>query len=66
MFISKHLIDSILRKIAELERRVKRLELLELEGAKNKIASLSNERTGSISKDGISTIEEIIKESIDV
>lgn len=60
MFVPRWLVNSILERLNELERRTKRLEMMELESAKRKIASLSDEKAGSVSKTGISTIEEII------
>lgn len=62
MLVPKWMVNSILDRLGELERRVKRLELMELESAKNKIASLSDERAGSVSKTGILTVEEIINQ----
>lgn len=49
----------------ELERRVKRLELILLKEAKNKIASLSDEDAGSVYTDGYLTIEETINQGLD-
>lgn len=66
MLVPKWMVNSILDRLGELERRVKRLELMELESAKNKIASLSDERAGGVSKTGILTVEEIINEGIDI
>lgn len=66
MWISKQLILSLLRQVNELERRVKRLELMELGNAENKIASLRNEEAGTVKESGLSTIEEIINETIKV
>ena len=48
----------------ELERRVKRLELILLKEAQNKIASLSEKDAGAVYKDGCLTIEEIINQCI--
>ena len=54
------------RQIEELERRVKRIELILLEDAQNKIDSLRDEDAGSCRKDGYLPIEEIInKKSTD-
>ena len=60
MFIPKWLLESMLNKQDDLERRVKRLELMALENAKNTTASLGDNKAGSISKEGILTIEEIV------
>ena len=49
----------------ELERRVKRLELILLKEAKNKIASLSDEDAGAVYTDGYLTIEETINQGLD-
>ena len=49
--------ELLLRRIDDLERRVKRLEQLEYETCKNKIASLKNEESG---KENALAIEEII------
>lgn len=51
------------QEIKDLERRVKRLELICLEEARNKIASLRNSEAGTAVKDGSLTIEEIINQS---
>lgn len=48
----------------ELERRVKRLELILLKEAENKITSLSDKEAGVVYKDGYLTIEEIINQCI--
>lgn len=48
------------RNVKDLERRVKRLELICLEEARNKIASLRNSEAGTVVKDECLTIEEII------
>lgn len=57
--------ENIIRQQRELERRVKRLELVAYEDARNKIASLRDEKSGTVSKDGISTIEEILNQTAD-
>ena len=44
----------------QLERRVKRLELILLKEAENKIASLSDREAGKKYKDGYLSIEDII------
>ena len=43
-----------------MERRIKRLELICLEDAKSKIASLRDGEAGTIEKDGRLSIEEIV------
>lgn len=48
----------------ELERRVKRLELILLKDAENKIASLSDKEAGKEYKDGYLTVEEIVNKNI--
>lgn len=60
MWVSKWYFEAQTRKINELERRVKRLELICLTDAENKIASLRNSEAGTVTKDGCLTIEEII------
>lgn len=60
MFIPKWYWEYQNRKCDDLERRVKRLELMLMKDAQNKIASLRDENAGSVSKDGILTIEEIL------
>lgn len=50
-------------KQRELERRVKRLELITLKDAERKIASLSDKEAGKEYVDGYLTIEEIINKS---
>ena len=56
--------ENVIRRQDELERRVKRLELIFLQEAENKIASLSNKEAGKEYKDGYLTIEEIINQGI--
>ena len=51
------------RRINDLERRVKRLELMCLEDAKNKIASLSEQEAGRNFDEQYLTIEEIVNQS---
>ena len=63
MWIPKWYFEAQARKMDDLERRTKRLELIILEDAKRKIASLSEE-AGSYGKNGILTIEEIINQSV--
>lgn len=58
MWLPKHYWELIIRKQDDLERRVKRLELMGLEEAKNKIASLGNGKTGL--EEAFLTIEEIV------
>lgn len=60
MWIPKWFWDNQAKKIDEMERRVKRLELILMKDAESKIASLRDETAGSVSSDGILTIEEII------
>lgn len=60
MWVPKWYFEAQARKINELERRVKRMELICLEDAENKIASLRNSEAGTAVKDGCLTIEEII------
>ena len=50
----------------ELERRVKRLELILLREAKNKITSLSDRGAGKDYKDGFLDVEEIINQGIEI
>lgn len=47
----------------DLQRRVKRLELILMRDAQNKIDSLQDEKSGSIVKDGVLTVEEILNKS---
>lgn len=65
MWIPKWYWENIIRQQRELERRVKRLELIAYEDARNKIASLRDEKAGMVSKDGISTIEEVLNQAAD-
>ena len=65
MWIPKWYWENIIRQQRELERRVKRLELVAYEDERNKIASLRDEKSGTVSKDGISTIEEILNQTAD-
>jgi len=64
MWIPKWYWEAKTRQLNELERRVKRLELIIMKDAENKIASLSDRETGTSHKDGVLTIEEIIDKSI--
>lgn len=57
MWFSRNFAELLLRHIDDLERRIKRLEQLEYETCKNKIASLKNEESG---KENALAIEEII------
>ena len=64
MWVPKWYWEYTSEKQGELERRVKRLELILLKEAENKIASLSNEDAGAIYKDGYLTIEETINQRL--
>lgn len=59
-WISKEIIENFIRRQNDLERRVKRLELMELHGAEEKIASLRDGEAGQGYKDGYLTIEEVL------
>lgn len=63
MFIPKWLLISILEKQRNMEKRIKRLELMQLNEAKNKISSLQHLETGDLN-DSVLTIEEIIDKAI--
>lgn len=60
MWIPRRYWEISIRRQEELERRVKRLELILLKEAENKIASLSDKEAGKEYKDGYLSIEEII------
>ena len=60
MWVPKWYWEVKTRQIDELERRVKRLELIILKDAENIIASLQDTKAGTVAKDGVLTIEEII------
>lgn len=60
MWIPKWFLESQIRHCDDLERRVKRLEIMLMNDAQNKIASLRDETAGSVQKDGLLTIEEIL------
>ena len=64
MWIPKWYFEVQERKMNDLERRVKRLELITLDDAKRTIASLSDEKAGSAAKDGILTVVLRIQKSI--
>ena len=64
MWIPKWYWEYASRKQDELERRIKRLELILMKEAENKIASLSATEAGTGYKDGYSTIEEIVNQSL--
>lgn len=63
MWIPKWFWDSQVQKIDDMDRRVKRLELILMRDAQAKIASLRDEMAGSAGSDGILTIEEIINKN---
>lgn len=63
MWIPKWYFEAQARRMNDLECRTKRLELIILEDAKRKIASLSDEETGSAAKDRRLTVEEIINQN---
>lgn len=65
MWIPKWYFEAQARKMNDLERRTKRLELIILEDAERKIASLSDKEAGNVVKDGILAVEEIINQYID-
>lgn len=65
MWIPKWYWEKSVEKLNNLERRVKRLELLLLADAENKIASLRDEKAGTVTQSGILTIEEIINQRSD-
>lgn len=65
MWIPKWYWERKIQQQNELERRVKRIELILLQDARNKIASLSDKETGKVYKDGYLTIEEILNQSIE-
>ena len=60
MWIPRWYWENAIRRQDEL----KRLELIFLQEAENKIASLSNKEAGKEYKDGYLTIEEIINQGI--
>lgn len=62
MWIPKWYFEAQARKMNDLERRTKRLELIIMEDAKRKKASLSDKEAGSCAKDEILTVEEIINQ----
>ena len=64
MWIPKWYWEYASRKQDELERRVKRLELIIMKEAENKIASLSDKEAGTGYKERYSTIEEIVNQSL--
>lgn len=55
-FVTKAVIENFMRKQNDMERRIKRLELMALQEAQNKIASLQDKETGQGYKDGYLTI----------
>lgn len=60
MWVPKWYLEVQERRIDRMERRIKRLELICLEDAKSKIASLRDEEVGTIEKSGCLSIEEIV------
>lgn len=65
MWIPKWYLENQIRQREELERRVKRLELMMLQDAESKIANLKDEEVGTIKNDGILTIEEVVNQKFD-
>lgn len=65
MWIPKWYLENQIRQRVELERRVKRLELMMLQDAESKIANLKDEEVGTIKNDGILTIEEVVNQKFD-
>lgn len=63
-FVTKAVMENFMRKQNDMERRIKRLELMALQEAQNKIASLQDKETGQGYKDGYLTIEEILNKII--
>lgn len=64
VWVPKWYWESAVRRQEELERRVKRLELILLKEAENKIASLSDKEAGKEYRDGYLAIEEIVNQGI--
>lgn len=62
MWIPKWYWEAQDRLYRDLERRVKRLELMLLKDAQDKIASLQDEKAGSVQSDGLLTITKFMKE----
>lgn len=60
MWVPKRYLELRAKQVDELERRVKRLELICLNDAEYKIASLRNKEAGNIQTDGVLTVEEIL------
>lgn len=65
MWVPKWYWERKIQQQNELERRVKRLELILLKDARSKIASLSDKEAGEVYKDGYLTIEEVVNQSIE-
>lgn len=65
MWVPKWYWESLIRQQRELERRVKRLELIAYKDVQNKIAGLRDKKAGSLLKDGVLIIEEILGKSTD-
>lgn len=59
MFVSKNLLELILRRISDFENRIKRLEMLEYERAQRTITSLSADTVNC--GNNVRPIEEIIR-----
>lgn len=62
MWIPKWYWEAQDRLYRDLERRVERLELMLLKDAQDKIASLQDEKAGSVQSDGLLTITKFMKE----
>ena len=66
MWIPRWYWEKSVKKLNDLERRVKRLELMLLVDAENKIASLRDEKAGTVMLNGTLTIEEVINQRKDI
>lgn len=64
MWIPRGYWEISIRRQEDLERRVKRLELILLKEAENKIASFSDKEAGTMHKDGYLTIEEAVNQRL--
>lgn len=66
MWVPKWYWEYASTKQNELERRVKRLELILLREAENKIASLADKEAGAEYKDGYESIEKVADKSMNL
>ena len=64
-FGTRETVCSLIRQQRDLERRVKRLELMAAKEAESKLASLKDEKMGTYYVCGLRSIEELVRSTED-